>query len=30
MHHRSELAEELEDSIAPGHSGIIASSPIPV
>jgi uncharacterized membrane protein len=24
MHHRSELAEELEDSIAPGPSGIIA------
>ncbi len=24
MHHRSELADELEDSIAPGHSGIIA------
>jgi len=24
LHHRSELAEELEDSIAPGHSGIIA------
>ena len=24
MHHRSELAVELEDSIAPGHSGIIA------
>ena len=23
-HHRSELADELEDSIAPGHSGIIA------
>ena len=24
IHHRSELADELEDSIAPGHSGIIA------
>ena len=24
MHHRSELADELEDSIAPGHSGIVA------
>jgi uncharacterized membrane protein len=24
LHHRSELADELEDSIAPGHSGIIA------
>ncbi len=24
VHHRSELADELEDSIAPGHSGIIA------
>ena len=23
-HHRGELAEELEDSIAPGHSGIVA------
>ena len=23
-HHRSQLADELEDSIAPGHSGIIA------
>ena len=23
-HHRSELADELEDSIAPGHSGILA------
>ncbi len=23
-HHRSELAEELEDSVAPGHSGIVA------
>jgi uncharacterized membrane protein len=24
LHHRSELADQLEDSIAPGHSGIIA------
>ena len=24
LHHRSELAEELEDTIAPGHSGIVA------
>jgi uncharacterized membrane protein len=24
LHHRSELAAELEDSIAPGHSGIVA------
>src|SRR5687768_16764261 len=24
LHHRSELAEELKDSIAPGHSGIVA------
>jgi uncharacterized membrane protein len=24
VHHRSELAEQLEDSIAPGHSGIVA------
>ena len=24
VHHRNELAEELEDSIAPGHSGIVA------
>ena len=24
LHYRSELADELEDSIAPGHSGIIA------
>ena len=24
LHHRSELADELEDSIAPGHSGILA------
>ena len=24
LHHRSELADELEDAIAPGHSGIIA------
>ena len=24
MHHRSELADELEDTIAPGHSGIVA------
>ena len=24
LHHRSELADELEDSIAPGHSGIVA------
>ena len=24
LHHRSELADELDDSIAPGHSGIIA------
>ena len=24
VHHRSELARELEDSIAPGHSGIVA------
>jgi uncharacterized membrane protein len=24
LHHRSELADELADSIAPGHSGIIA------
>ncbi len=24
IHHRSELADQLEDSIAPGHSGIIA------
>ncbi len=24
LHHRSELANELEDAIAPGHSGIIA------
>jgi len=24
LHHRSELATELEDAIAPGHSGIIA------
>src|SRR4051794_24426900 len=24
VHHRSELAAELEDSIAPGHSGILA------
>jgi uncharacterized membrane protein len=23
-HHRSELAEQLQDSIAPGHSGIVA------
>jgi uncharacterized membrane protein len=23
-HHRSELADELEDSVAPGHSGIVA------
>ena len=23
-HHRSELAEELSDSVAPGHSGIVA------
>ena len=24
LHHRSELANELEDAIAPGHSGITA------
>jgi uncharacterized membrane protein len=24
LHHRSELAHELEDAIAPGHSGILA------
>ena len=24
LHHRSELAEELESAIAPGHSGIVA------
>jgi uncharacterized membrane protein len=24
LHHKSELAEELQDAIAPGHSGIIA------
>jgi uncharacterized membrane protein len=24
LHHRHELAEELEDAIAPGHSGILA------
>jgi uncharacterized membrane protein len=24
LHHRKELAEELEDAIAPGHSGIVA------
>jgi uncharacterized membrane protein len=24
LHHRSELADELEDAIAPGHSGIVA------
>jgi uncharacterized membrane protein len=24
LHHRSELADELKDAIAPGHSGIIA------
>src|SRR3954466_2219543 len=24
LHHRSELADQLEDSIAPGHSGILA------
>jgi uncharacterized membrane protein len=24
LHHRSELAEELQDAIAPGHSGIVA------
>jgi len=24
LHHRSELADELENSIAPGHSGIVA------
>jgi uncharacterized membrane protein len=24
LHHRSELADELEDAVAPGHSGIIA------
>jgi hypothetical protein len=24
VHHRSELADELEDAIAPGHSGILA------
>jgi uncharacterized membrane protein len=24
LHHRSEVADELEDAIAPGHSGIIA------
>ncbi|MCY4726555.1 DUF1269 domain-containing protein [Nocardioides sp. STR2] len=24
LHHRHELAEDLEDSIAPGHSGIVA------
>jgi uncharacterized membrane protein len=24
LHHRSELADELEDSIGPGHSGIVA------
>jgi uncharacterized membrane protein len=24
LHHRSELADELENSIAPGHSGILA------
>ena len=24
MHHKKELAEELQDAIAPGHSGIIA------
>ena len=24
LHHRSELADELEDSVAPGHSGIVA------
>ena len=24
LHHRSELADELEDAIAPGHSGILA------
>ena len=24
MHHRSELADQLENSIAPGHSGIVA------
>jgi uncharacterized membrane protein len=24
LHHRSELADQLEDAIAPGHSGIIA------
>jgi uncharacterized membrane protein len=24
VHHRSELADQLEDSIAPGHSGIVA------
>jgi hypothetical protein len=24
LHHRSELADELGDAIAPGHSGIVA------
>lgn len=24
MHHRSELADELENAVAPGHSGIVA------
>src|SRR4249919_630323 len=24
LHHRSELADELEDAIAPGHSGLLA------
>ncbi len=24
LHHRSELADELEDAVAPGHSGIVA------
>jgi uncharacterized membrane protein len=24
LHHRKELAEELEDAIAPGHSGLVA------
>ena len=24
VHHKKELAEELQDAIAPGHSGIIA------
>ena len=24
LHHRSEVADQLEDTIAPGHSGIVA------